>query len=76
MARRDLDPDQRDKAPLVFSQLVDCDGCGETQEVDFVAPPGVYDAEDLVGQMETLVVCSCGAQWKQPYEGWSIHDES
>ena len=77
MTRRDIDPSERDKAPLVLTQLVDCAICKETFEVEFVAPDGVFDAEDIMGDLSTLVTCDgCGSTWMQAYEGWNTHDEA
>jgi len=77
MARRDVDPADRDKASLVVEQLVDCPNCGVTQEVFFTAPDGVIEAEDLVEPPTTVVICvGCGIEFEQTYTGWSINDEA
>jgi hypothetical protein len=76
MSRRDLDPEDRDKASLVLSQLHDC-VCGETFEVDFTAPDGVFEAEDMLEPPITSVVCpACGRAQAVSYSGWSVNDES
>lgn len=77
MARRDIDPADRDKASLVVEQLHNCDDCDELFEVFFTAPDGVIEAEDLTEPPETSVKCpKCGLVQDVTYSGWSINDES
>lgn len=77
MARRDLDRDERDAAPLVLSQLWDCTKCYATQDVFFTAPDGVFEAEDMLEPPTTTVTCpKCGFTEDAEYTGWSVNDES
>ena len=78
MSRHDLAPEDRDRQSLVFSNLVDCPStvCDEVMEVDFVAE-GVYDAEDIPGDLSTTVTCpACGHEFVTEYTGWTVRDEA
>jgi len=77
MARVDQDSEERDKQPLRLSQLVDCSLCDTTQEVEFVAPDGVYELDELVEPPETVHTCiNCGFQCEVTYSGWTVNDEA
>jgi ferredoxin-like protein FixX len=77
MARVDEDPEDRDQEPLRLSQLVDCAMCKTTQEVEFVAPEGVYEAEDLTEAPETTHTCvNCGYEAEVTYAGWTNTQEA
>lgn len=77
MARVDEDPEERDQEPLRLSQIVECAMCETMQEVEFVAPEGVYDLEELTEAPETTHTCvSCGYEAEVTYSGWTVHEEA
>jgi hypothetical protein len=51
--------------------------CKTTQEVEFVAPEGVYEAEDLTEAPETTHTCvNCGYEAEVTYAGWTNTQEA
>lgn len=77
MARVDEAPEDRDQAPLRLSQLVDCPECQTMQEVEFVAPEGVYELDELTEAPETTTRCvNCDVEWVVTYSGWTINEEA
>lgn len=77
MARIDEEPDERDQAPLVLSELQDCPECGTTQDVDYVCPEGIYELEDVVEAPSTTTTCvHCAHEWQSEYSGWTVHQDA
>lgn len=77
MVRQDVAPEDRDQQPLQLSAVLDCPDCGTTFEVIFMAPDGVFDAEDLVDAPTSEVECpSCGECWTAEYPGWCLHEDA
>lgn len=77
MARVDEAPEDRDKLSLRLSQIWECPACGTEQDVDFVAPEGVYDAEDLTDPPEAEHSCEyCSEFFVIEYSGWTVHQDA
>lgn len=77
MARADIDPEDRDKVErLKLEAIVDCPDCDTMIDVIFVAPPEVYELEDLTEPPTVEIRCpNCDTVWVQEYEGWMQHQD-
>lgn len=76
MGRHDLDPEDRDQEPFSVGQIVACPECRIEFDVVFVAPEGVFEAEDLVDAIEMTVTCPMGHTFVATYEGWVHHEDA
>lgn len=77
MARIDEDPEQRDKAPLVLENVVECPRCEAEFDGLFTAPEGIFEKEDLIEAPVAVLECpSCGLEAKFTYEGWISHEDA
>lgn len=76
MAKADRGPEEQDR-PLVLSSFVECPRCELLQEVDFVAPEGVTETQDLVEALSMPVQCpGCSKRFQAIWEGWSAHEDA
>lgn len=66
-----------EKARVTFSQTVDCPECEEPIDALFVAPEGVWEAQDLEESPTAEITCpACSHTFTEEYSGWTNFDDA
>ena len=77
MARKDLEPAERDRVPLTIEELVECPRCFTLFDEVFQAPDGVFETEDLEDPITKLTTCpACGHEFIATFDGWIVHGDA
>jgi DNA-directed RNA polymerase subunit RPC12/RpoP len=66
-----------EKQRVTVSQTIECDYCETLIDVLFVAPEGVWEAQDIEEPLTAEVTCpECGRKSTEEYSGWSNYDDA